>query len=169
MSISICLVAAVAENRVIGNGPDIPWKLPSDFAHFKQTTLGKPLIMGRKTFESIGRPLPGRTNIVVTRHKGYQPEGVIVLDSLDAAIEHGRAIARADKVGEVMIAGGADIYRQAITQADKLIISHVELTPEGDALFPEIAPDVWEIAENLPVTPSEKDSAAYSIKVYTRR
>lgn len=169
MSIAVTLIAAVAENRVIGNGPDIPWRLPSDFAHFKRTTLGKPLIMGRKTFESIGRPLPGRTNIIVTRQKGYQPDGVIVLDSLDAAIEHGKTIALADGADAVMVAGGAQIYCQAMDIADKLIISHVDLQPEGDALFPTIDPEIWEMAENVPVLVSEKDSTSYSIQVYTLR
>lgn len=169
MSVETVLIAAVADNNVIGNGPDIPWHLPSDFAHFKSTTLGKPLIMGRKTFESIGRPLPGRTNIIVSRQKGYQPDGVIVVDSLEAAILHAKTIAQADGEGAVMVAGGADIYRQAMEVADKLIISHVALSPEGDALFPEVDPVVWQLAEELPVTPSEKDSATYSIQVYTKR
>lgn len=165
----VTLIAAVAENNVIGNGPDIPWRLSSDFMHFKRTTLGKPLIMGRKTFESIGKPLPGRTNIVVTRQTGYQPDGVLVIDSLEAAIAYGRAIAEADHVDAVMIAGGADIYRQAMDLADKLIISHVALSPEGDAHFPRIDPNVWEMVEELPVFPSEKDSSSYKIHVYARR
>jgi dihydrofolate reductase len=169
MSIEIALIAAVAENGVIGNGPDIPWCLPSDFAHFKRTTLGKPLIMGRKTFESIGKPLPGRTNIIVTRQKGYQPDGVIVIDSLEAAISHAKTIAEADGVDEVMVAGGAEIYRQAMDMADKLYISHVALTPEGDAHFPSINLEIWRVAEEMPVTPSEKDSASYKIALYTRR
>ena len=92
----------------------IPWRLPTDFAFFKRMTLGKPLIMGRKTFESIGRPLPGRTNIVVSRQKGYQPDGVIVIDTLDAALDHAQAIAAADRADEVMIGGGAQIYREAM-------------------------------------------------------
>lgn len=169
MSVEIALIAAVAENDVIGNGPDIPWRLPSDFAHFKRTTLGKPLVMGRKTFESIGKPLPGRTNIIVTRQKGYQPDGVIVIDSLEAAISHGKTIAEADGVDAVMVAGGADIYRQAMDVADKLYISHVALTPEGDAHFPAIDPQIWQMATEMPVMPSENDSATYKIAVYTRR
>src|SRR6187549_2233209 len=103
------MIAAVAENGVIGNGNAIPWRLPADFAHFKRTTLGKPLIMGRKTFESIGKPLPGRTNIVVTRQSGYAPDGVTVCHSLAEALSEAQAIAAATGAEEVMIGGGAEI------------------------------------------------------------
>lgn len=168
MSIKVTLIAAVAANNVIGNGPDIPWRLSSDFIHFKRTTLGKPLIMGRKTFESIGKPLPGRTTLVVTRQKGYQPDGVLVIDSLEAAIEHAKTIAKADGVDEVMVAGGAEIYRQAMDMADKMIISHVNLKPQGDALFPAIDPEIWQLNAKLPVNPSPKDTTDYKIHVYTR-
>lgn len=168
MSVEVTLIAAVAENSVIGNGPDIPWRLSSDFAHFKRTTLGKPLVMGRKTFESIGKPLPGRTTLVVTRQKNYQPDGVLVIDSLEAAIEHAKTIAKADGVDEVMVAGGADIYRQAMALADSLIISHVDLRPEGDAFFPAIDPDIWQVSAQIPVISSLKDSADYKIRVYRR-
>src|SRR5690606_3952955 len=91
MTVAVAIIAAIAENGVIGNGNLIPWRLPGDFAHFKRMTMGKPLIMGRKTFESIGRPLPGRTNIVVTRQEGYQPPGVLVMSSLEAALDHAQA------------------------------------------------------------------------------
>src|SRR5215218_3976618 len=100
------MIAAVAANGVIGRDGGIPWKIPSDMAFFKRTTIGKPIVMGRKQFESVGRPLPGRTNIVVTRQRGYQPDGVIVIDSLEAAVERAAAIAQADGAGEAMIIGG---------------------------------------------------------------
>ena len=136
MTVAVAIIAAVAANGVIGNGNTIPWHLPSDFAHFKRMTVGKPLIMGRKTFESIGRPLPGRTNIVVTRQDGYHPDGVIVSPTLEAALEQAQAVATRDRANEVMIGGGGEIYAQALPIADRLYITHVGANPPGDAYFP---------------------------------
>ncbi len=147
----------------------IPWRLPSDFAFFKRTTLGKPLIMGRKTFESIGKPLPGRTNIILTRQKGYQPDGVIVIDGLAAALDHAQAIAAADRAEEVMIGGGAEIYREAMAFADRLYITHVDASPAGDAVFPDIDPAVWEVVSEPEVPRTERDSADFTVKIYGRR
>src|SRR5690606_8621716 len=145
-----------------------PWRLPGDFAYFRRMTMGKPLIMGRKTFESIGTALPGRVNIVVSRQAGYQPDGVLVIDSLGAALDHAQAIAEADGAGEVMVGGGETIYRQAMPVADRLYISHVDLAPEGDSSFPEIASDEWEIIERPDVPSSAKDSATFRVIVYGR-
>jgi dihydrofolate reductase len=169
MSVPVALIAAVAENGVIGNAGGIPWRLPSDFAHFKRMTLGKPLIMGRKTFESIGRPLAGRTNIVVTRQEGYQPDGVLVISSLEAALEHAQAIAEADRADEVMVGGGSAIYRDAMGSADRLYITHVALQPDGDTHFPPIDPYTWEAVRDIDVGPDPRDTAAFRIKVYERR
>lgn len=169
MSGPVTLIAAIGENNIIGAEGRIPWRLPSDFAFFKAMTLGKPVIMGRKTFESIGRPLPGRTNIVVSRQQGYQPDGVIVISSLAAALQHAEAIAVADKADAVMVAGGAQIYLEAMPAADRLVITHVALAPEGDARFPEIDPMVWEVSETPHVPRSERDSAAFCVKIYRRR
>lgn len=169
MTVPVALIAAVAENGVIGAGNTIPWRLPTDFAHFRRTTLGKPVIMGRKTFASIGRPLPGRTNIVVSRQRGYQPAGVIVIDSLEAALEHAQAIAAADGAAEVMVAGGAEIYRAAMPAARRLYITHVALAPAGDARFPAIDPGIWRLAEELDVRRGERDSADFRVNVYERR
>lgn len=169
MSIKIAMIAAVAENGVIGSDQKIPWYIPSDFAYFKRTTLGRPLVMGRKQFETVGKPLPGRTNIVVTRQPGYQPDGVMVLDSLDRALEEARAIAERDDVDEIMVIGGGEIYAQLIGRADRLYITHVDLAPEGDVRFPEINPEDWAVVDLPEVAPSEKDTARYRIKVYERR
>lgn len=169
MTVPVALIAAVADNGVIGSRNTIPWRLPSDFGFFKRMTVGKPLIMGRKTFESIGRPLPDRVNIVVSRRKGYQPEGVLVIDSLVAAVEHAQSIAAADGVGEVMVAGGEAIYRAAMPLADRLYISHVALRPEGDACFPEIDPALWTVVDEPELPRHERDSASFRIKVYERR
>jgi dihydrofolate reductase len=168
MNVAVALIAAVAENGVIGDGNHIPWRLPGDFAHFKRMTLGKPLIMGRKTFESIGRPLPGRTNIVVTRQEGYQPDGVIVISSLEAALDHAQEIAKADRANEVMIGGGAEIYHQAMPFADRMYITQVMLEPPGDAFFPPIDFDQWKPGGEINVAAHPSDSAAFRVRVYRR-
>lgn len=169
MSVPVAMIAAVGDNGVIGDGNAIPWRLPSDFAHFKRMTLGKPLIMGRKTFESIGKPLPGRTNIVVSRQPGYQPEGVLVIPSLAAALDHAQAIAAADGAEEVMIGGGAQIYAEAMPMADRLYVTHVALSPQGDAHFPAIPTDDWIDAGGIDVPAGPKDSAAFRVRIYRRR
>lgn len=169
MTVPVALIAAVAENGVIGANGGIPWKIPSDMAFFKRMTMGKPIVMGRKQFETVGKPLPGRTNIVVTRQKGYQPDGVLVMDSLEAAIDQAREIARADAAGEVMVIGGGEIYAQAMPLADRLYITYVALSPEGDTFFPPIDPSVWEVVEEPEVPLTGRDDAAFSVRVYARR
>jgi dihydrofolate reductase len=168
MTVAVAIIAAVAANGVIGNSNAIPWHLPSDFAHFKRMTVGKPLIMGRKTFESIGRPLPGRTNIVVTRQNDFQLPGVIVVSSLEAALEEAQEIATADRANEVMIGGGAEIYAQALPLADRLYITHVGANPDGDAYFPAVNLEDWRESGTIAVPPNPNDSAAFRIKVYRR-
>jgi len=169
MTIKIAMIAAVGSNGVIGAGNAMPWRLPSDFAHFKRTTMGKPLIMGRKTFESIGKALPGRINIVVTRQKGYQPDGVLVIDSLDAAIDHARTIAETEGVDEVFIGGGGELYREAMPMADRLYITEVDLAPQGDTVFPSIDHSVWVVVDEPEVPLTGKDTASFRVKVYERR
>lgn len=169
MSVTIAMIAAIGENGVIGQGGAIPWRLPTDFAYFKRMTLGKPIVMGRKTFESIGKPLPGRTNIVVSRQAGYQPDGVLVISDFVSALDHARSIAAADGAGEVMVIGGATIYEQAMAYAQTLYITHVALAPAGDARFPSIDPAVWTEAEMLDLARGDKDSAEFCVKIYHRR
>jgi len=169
VTVPVAMIAAVAENGVIGAGNAIPWRLPSDFAHFKRTTMGKPLIMGRKTFESIGKALSGRINIIVTRQRGYQPDGVLVFDSLVAALDHAQSLAAAEHADEVMIGGGAEIYAAAMPLADRLYISHVALAPAGDTWFPAIDPATWTVVEEPHIPLSGKDSAAFRVLVYERR
>ena len=169
MTVPVAMIAAVGDNGIIGSDGAIPWRLPTDFAHFKRTTMGKPLIMGRRTFESIGKPLPGRTNIVVTRQSGYQPDGVLVFHSLAGALDHAQQIAAADGVDEVMIGGGGEIYRQAMPLAERLYVTHVAVSPSGDARFPLIDPKQWEVEAEPELLRTERDSADFTVKVYRRR
>jgi dihydrofolate reductase len=169
MSIRVAMIAGVAVNGVIGAVGRIPWRIPSVMALFKRTTMGKPIVMGRKQYESVGRPLPGRTNLVVSRRPGYQPDGVIVINDLDAAIGHAIAIAETDGAGEAMVIGGGEIYAQAMGRADRLYISHIALRPAGDVVFPDIDPALWRLVDEPPVEPSPKDEASYRIAVYDRR
>src|SRR5512143_1043421 len=127
----ISVIAALARNRVIGIENRLPWRLPEDLAHFKALTLNHPILMGRKTFESLGRPLPGRTNVVITRNADYRPDGCLVADSIPAAI------ALCGDADEVFFIGGADLYAQAIPLADRLYLTEVDVDATGDAWFPD--------------------------------
>ena len=166
--ISVSLIAAVARNNVIGRDGTIPWRIPSDLAFFKRTTLGKPIVMGRKQFQSVGRPLPKRTNIVISRESGFQPDGVIVISSLEAALEHAASIAGTDGGDEVMVIGGGEIYAQCMPLADRLYISHVDADVEGDVYFPVIDPGVWKPASAIEAQPSPDDQYSYRIEIYWR-
>ena len=161
----LALIAAVARNGVIGAGQGLPWRLSSDMQRFRRLTMGKPVIMGRRTFQSIGKPLSGRLNIVVTRGGGTFPEGVQVASGLDAAIGLAGIEAPAD---EIMVIGGGAIYAAAIGRADRLYITHVEATPEGDTHFPAIAPRVWAAMSRERLPAGEKDTAATEFVVYDR-
>ncbi|MCW2791495.1 MAG: dihydrofolate reductase [Nocardioides sp.] len=134
----VVLVAAVATNGVIGAGGDIPWRIPEDFAHFKRTTLGHTLVMGRATYDSIGRPLPGRTTVVLTRDPDWSAEGVLVAHDLDDAL----ALA-ADLPGDVMVAGGAQVYAAAMDRADEQVLTLVHQSPEGDTFYPSFDAAAW--------------------------
>ncbi|HLQ90634.1 MAG TPA: dihydrofolate reductase, partial [Xanthobacteraceae bacterium] len=141
--ISIVLVAAVADNGVIGEGGGLPWRLKSDLAHFRAATIGKPVVMGRKTYHSIGKPLKGRTNIVVTRDRSFALPGVLVVPNLDAAFTAARGDALRRGVDEVAVIGGAEIYAQTLVRADRIVLTRVHSSPAGDTMFPTIDPAVW--------------------------
>ena len=135
---SVVLVAAVAENGVIGAGGELPWHLPDDLAHFKQVTTGNVVVMGRKTFESIGRPLPRRTNIVVTRQPDWSADGVVTASSLTEALDLAE-----EYDGDAMVIGGGQIYALAMPLADRQVLTEVHATPEGDAYYPAFDRDEW--------------------------
>ncbi len=165
----IVLVVAVASNGVIGRDGDLPWRLPSDLKRFKQLTLGKPVVMGRKTWESIGRPLPGRPNIVITRDAAFSAPGAEVVPSLDAALVSARREADALGVDEVCIIGGGQIYAQVFDRADILHVTHVEAEVEGDTRFPAIDPAVFEKVVEEPIPQGEKDSHAMRFVTWRRK
>lgn len=141
---NIALIVAMAENQVIGKDNQLPWHLPGDLGYFKRTTLGKPVIMGRKTYESIGRPLPGRPNIVITRQGDWHAEGVTVCNSLDGAISVAQNLVASLAVDEIMVIGGGDLYRQALPLANRLYLTKVHAAVEGDAYFPIIEQQSWQ-------------------------
>jgi dihydrofolate reductase len=153
-------IVAMAANRCIGKDNTLPWRLPADLKRFKQLTLGHTLILGRKTYESIGRPLPGRTMLVVTRQRDYAPEGVQVAHSLEEALERASG-------DEVFIAGGAELYRQAMDRVERLHLTQVHADYEGDTFFPEVDLSAWRLVseEHHPATPSEP---AFSFLTYER-
>ena len=158
----ISIIAAMDENRLIGSDNGLPWHLPADFKHFKEVTLGKPVLMGRKTFESIGRPLPGRKNIVISR-AGFSADGVESVDSINAGLE------LVADVEEVMIIGGANIYEQMISRAEKMYITHVEAKCVGDAWFPEINEKEWSVIDRQLIEADEKNNYSFSITTYQRK
>ena len=165
----IVFVVAIAENGIIGAGNAIPWRLKSDMARFKALTSGKPVVMGRKTFVSIGRPLQGRTNIVVTRDASFRADGVVVTHSFtDAkAIATGEALRRF--ATEIAVIGGAEIYAQWMNSADRLEITEVHARPDGDTQFPAIDLAVWEEVARLRNPAGPDDSADFSYVTYRRR
>jgi dihydrofolate reductase len=165
----IVIVAAVGENNVIGRGGQLPWRLKSDLRHFRSVTLDKPVIMGRKTFQSIGKPLDRRTNIVVTRDPAFSAPGVVTAASFEAALALAREDAKRRGADEIMVIGGADIFAAAMPLADRLEITHVHASPEGDVHFPVIDAKHWyedsrEVREAGP-----DDSANFTVAAYLRR
>ncbi|MCS4247521.1 dihydrofolate reductase [Pseudomonas sp. BIGb0164] len=166
-TLPLSLIAALGENRVIGVDNSMPWHLPGDFKYFKATTLGKPIIMGRKTWDSLGRPLPGRLNLVVSRQTDLALEGAEVFPSLDAAVERAEAWALEQGADELMLIGGAQLYAQGLEQADRLYLTRVALSPEGDAWFPEFDAGQWKLVSNVKNAP-EGDKPAYNFEVWEK-
>jgi dihydrofolate reductase len=166
--IAIVLIAAVADNGVIGRGNAMPWRLGSDLKRFKALTMGKPVVMGRKTYLSIGKPLPGRTNIVVSRNAAFAAPGVLVTGSLDCALSAARGDALRRGAGEIMVIGGTDIFTQCMPLADRLEITHVHTSPDGDTYFPPIDQTLWRVAERTEHPAGPRDEVSFSCVTYTR-
>jgi len=155
----ISLIAAMARNRIIGKDNDMPWHLPADLAHFKRVTMGKPVIMGRRTYESIGFPLPGRKNVVITRNADYAPEGIVIVDSIEAALSE------VGDAGEVMIIGGGQLYREMLPYADRLYLTQIQADIEGDTEFPDYTVFEWKEIDREVYEADDKN--AYDLEFVT--
>ncbi|WP_434430128.1 type 3 dihydrofolate reductase [Aeromonas veronii] len=161
----ISMIAAMAHDRVIGKDNQMPWHLPADLAHFKRVTLGKPVLMGRKTFESIGRPLPGRHNLVISRNPDYQAEGIEVVGSVEAAL----ALLAGSSVEELMVIGGGHLYAEMLLSADCLYLTRIDLAVEGDTRFPAFDDGQWQRIECESHPADEKNPHPYSFETWQRR
>jgi len=160
----LSMIVAHADNRIIGKDNDMPWHLPADLAYFKKTTLGKPIIMGRKTYESIGRALPGRQNIVISRDENYQADGI------DSAISVEQALSLAGNVEEVMVIGGGAIYKHCLPFANRLYITHIKANIEGDTQFPEYDIDNdWQLTQSNKFSADEKNRFELDFCIYQRK
>lgn len=164
----IAFVVAVAENGVIGRDGKLPWYVPSDLKTFKRLTLGKPVIMGRKTFVSIGKPLPGRDNIVVTRDPDFSADGVERAATVDEALGIARRKAAARGVDEIMVIGGAQIYAASLALANRIYLTRIHARPHGDATFAEPDPAVWREVSRTPVPPDPRDDAPATLLILER-
>ncbi|AWW33238.1 dihydrofolate reductase [Echinicola strongylocentroti] len=161
----LSIIVAKANNNVIGKDNQLIWRLSADLRHFKQHTTGHYIIMGRKTYESMGKPLPNRTSVVITRNNDYQvPDGHFVVHSLEKAI----AIAKESGQEKVFVIGGAEIYKQSLPYVDEMIITEVNCTPEGDAFFPEFSPENWKKISEEPHTKDEKNQFDYTFVTYQK-
>ena len=167
-TLPLAMIAALADNHVIGFDNRMPWHLPADLKHFKAMTLGKPIIMGRKTWDSLGRPLPGRLNLVVSRQPDLQLEGAETFTDLDSALTRAEQWAREQGVDELMLIGGAQLYAQALPQAQRLYLTRIEASPEGDAFFPDYDQAEWERVDSQ-AHPAEGDAPAYRFETWQRR
>lgn len=154
----ISAILAMDENRVIGKDNKLPWHLPADLKHFKEITTGNPILMGRKTYESIGKPLPERTNIIITRDVNYAVAGCIVVTSLDHALQ--TAAAEGNK--EIFIIGGAEVYKQLLPRINRIYLTLIHHTFQGDTYFPELNPKEWMEIEKVTHQPDEKNPFSYS-------
>ena len=159
----ISIIVAVAENNVIGKDNDLIWKLPRDMKHFKDTTTGHYIIMGRKTFEANGRPLPNRTNIIITRDRNYKAEGCVVVNSLEDALKE------AENDSEAFIIGGGVIYKMALPIVDRIYLTKINESFEGDTFFPELNIEDWNITDQRDFQPDEKNKYPFTIFTLDRK
>ncbi|WP_026673559.1 dihydrofolate reductase [Alkalihalobacterium bogoriense] len=160
----ISFIVAMDKNRVIGKDNDLPWRLPADLAYFKKITVGHPIVMGRKTYDSIGRPLPKRENIVITRNKDFGPDGVTVMHSIEECVTWAKE--HADE--EIFVIGGAGIFKEMIDVVDRLYITYINDSFEGDTYFPEWDEDNWLLKTEEKGVQDEKNNYEYYFRVYDR-
>ena len=166
--IPLVFVVAIAENGVIGRAGGLPWRLKSDLKYFRSVTLHKPILMGRKTYASIGRPLDKRTNIVVTRDRAFTAPGVLVAHDLTAALDAAEGDARRRGAPDIAVIGGADLYAQLMSRAARLLVTSVHARPDGDTRFPRIDPAVWRETERRDQAAGPGDDASYTLIIYER-
>ena len=166
---ALCLIMARSDNGTIGANNALPWRISSDLRHFKNLTMGKPIIMGRKTYDSIGKPLKGRTNIVATRDKCWKVAGILVCHDLADAVEKANAQAQKDGVEEIMVIGGAEIYARLINDADRIYLTEVHRRYDGDAWF--MAPDKnnWKEVSRERLPPDDESGPSFSFVVFDRQ
>ncbi|MCG8583898.1 MAG: dihydrofolate reductase [Pirellulales bacterium] len=158
----LSIIVAMADNGVIGRDGDLPWHISEDLKRFKRITMGAPILMGRKTYDSIGRPLPGRRSVVITRQPDWHADGVTAVPSLDAAIES------CQDADEAFVIGGAEIYRLALPKADRLYMTRVHADVDGDVHLPDIDWSKWQLVEELPGAPDEKNPYRWTFETYDR-
>ena len=168
VKLDIIIIAAVAENSVIGRGNALPWRLKSDMAHFRSVTMGKPVVLGRKTFQSIGKPLAGRTTIVISRDEKFGAPGIVVAPNLAAALETARGEALRRGADAIVVAGGADIYAQALPRATRLVITEVHKSVDGDTRFPAIDAKLWRETARSEQKAGAQDEAGFAFVTYER-
>lgn len=164
----IVLVAAVAENNVIGANGGMPWRLRSDLQHFRRLTINKPVVMGRKTWQSLGKPLKDRTNIVVSRDPKFGAPGALVVPTFEAALDAARQDAERRGTDEIMVIGGSDIFSAAMPLADRLEITRVHASPAGDVFFPAIDPALWRQTSSYRHSASPNDDSAFTVSTFER-
>ncbi len=165
----IVLVAAIGENNVIGREGQLPWRLKSDLQHFRRVTINRPVVMGRRTFELIGKPLKDRTNIVVTRDLSLRAPGAVLATGIDAALSFAGDDAKRRGVDEIMVIGGSDIFAATLPMADRLEITHVHIAPQGDVFFPAIDLKRWQEVSRHEHPAGPQDDVGFAVAVYTRR
>ncbi len=161
----ISLVVAAARNNVIGKDGELPWQLSNDLKHFKNVTWGMPVVMGRKTYEALRKPLNGRKNIIISRQSGLQVDGAVTVKSFDDAL----FLVKQMDVKEVMVIGGGEIYKMVFDKATRIYLTRVEAEPEGDTHFPVIDPLLWKLVSNQDFPADEKNNYAYSFQTWERR
>ncbi len=165
---TLCLIVIAAENDVIGLNGKMPWHLPAELKYFRARTIGKPIIMGRKTFQSIGKALPGRENIVITRDQTFHAPGIEIARSLSEAISRAQVLTGHSGTSEIMVIGGGEIYAQALPLAQRVYLTRVALTPEGDTTFPALPGDEWRLDSQTTIPAASEHEPRATACVYER-